>query len=69
MDSSRNFFDDEIHTKLKLDDFAYDLPDKLIAQYPLDERDQSRLMVLDRESRSIDHRSFRDLLDLVEPGD
>ena len=54
---------------MHLDDFDYQLPQKLIAQAPVDERDQSRLMVIDRKTRSITHRLFRDFHEYVTPGD
>ena len=47
----------------------YDLPRELIAQHPSEERDESRLMVLDRSSGTIEHRCFRDLAALVDPLD
>ncbi|MGH7638951.1 MAG: tRNA preQ1(34) S-adenosylmethionine ribosyltransferase-isomerase QueA [Gemmatimonadaceae bacterium] len=50
-------------------DYDFDLPPALIAQAPLPERDASRLMVVRRESHSIEHRRFRDIVDLVAPGD
>jgi S-adenosylmethionine:tRNA ribosyltransferase-isomerase len=50
-------------------DFDYVLPPELIAQQPATQRDQSRLLVLDRLSGSIEHRRFRDLLDYLRPGD
>ena len=45
-------------------DFDYDLPEELIAQVPLEHRDQSRLMVLDKETGDIAHRHFYDIIDL-----
>jgi len=54
---------------LKTHDFYYDLPEELIAQTPLAQRDQSRLLVLDRNSGKIEHRHFFDILDYVHPGD
>jgi len=54
---------------LDIDAFDYELPRDLIAQEPLPERDASRLMVLDRGSGAIAHRTFRDLPDLLAPGD
>jgi S-adenosylmethionine:tRNA ribosyltransferase-isomerase len=51
------------------DDFDFDLPDELIAQTPLEQRDQSRLMVLDRENETIAHRSFFELPELLREGD
>ncbi len=54
---------------MRTSDYDYDLPEKLIAQEPIEERDQAWLMHLDRESRSITHHRFRDLLELLRPGD
>ncbi len=50
-------------------DFAFDLPKELIAQHPLDRRDSSRLLCLDRRDGSICHRHFSDLPGLLRPGD
>ncbi len=50
-------------------DFWYDLPEELIAQTPLQQRDSSRLLVLDRESGQVQHRHFYDILDYLQPGD
>ena len=54
---------------LKTHDFYYDLPEELIAQTPLERRDASRLMTLDRKSGEVTHRHFYDLVDLLQPGD
>ncbi len=54
---------------MKTSDFYYELPQELIAQTPLCQRDHSRLMVLNRESGEIIHRHFYDLVDLLRPGD
>ena len=54
---------------MKKSDFYFDLPERLIAQHPLEQRDSSRLMVLDRADGSVTHRHFRDLLEYVRPGD
>ena len=54
---------------MKTSDFWYDLPEELIAQTPLQQRDGSRLLVLDRESGAITHRHFYDILDYLNPGD
>ncbi len=54
---------------VKIRDFDYELPAELIAQEPLPERDASRLLVLDRETGAIRHQFFRDLPDLLAPGD
>ncbi len=54
---------------MKTHDFWYDLPEELIAQTPLQQRDSSRLLVMDRESGEISHRHFYDILDYLQPGD
>ena len=54
---------------MKVSDFNYDLPQELIAQVPIKNRDDSRLMVLDRKSKTIDHKIFKDILDYLKPGD
>ena len=54
---------------MKLTDFNYELPEKLIAQVPIEKRDESRLMVLDREKQTIEHKVFKDIIDYLEPGD
>lgn len=54
---------------MKVSDFNYDLPKELIAQHPLKTRDESRLMVLDRERQTIEHKVFKDVIDYMEPGD
>jgi S-adenosylmethionine:tRNA ribosyltransferase-isomerase len=54
---------------MKLSDFDYNLPKELIAQYPLKERDSARLLVIDTKHDSIQHRSFRDILDYLSAGD
>lgn len=54
---------------LKLSDFDYLLPKELIAQYPLKERDSARLLVLDRKIGTVEHRSFKDILEYFNPGD
>ena len=54
---------------LKTHDFYYDLPEELIAQTPLERRDASRLMTLDRKTGEITHRHFYDLVELLRPGD
>src|SRR3990172_8662587 len=54
---------------MKLSDFDYELPEHFIAQLPAEPRDSSRLMVLHRQSATIEHRQFRDVLDLIRPGD
>ena len=54
---------------MRTDQFDYDLPSRLIAQYPLSERSSSRLLVVDRETRGFSHARFSDLRDLLRPGD
>lgn len=54
---------------MRLSDFDYDLPRELIAQKPVEPRDASRLMVVDRRSGAIAHRCFRDLPEYLRPGD
>ncbi len=54
---------------MKTHDFWYDLPEELIAQTPLQQRDSSRLMVLDRNTGKVSHRHFYDILDYLNPGD
>lgn len=54
---------------MKTSDFYYDLPESLIAQEPLAERDKSRLMVLDKESGEIEHKHFYDIENMINPGD
>ena len=54
---------------MKVSDFNYNLPEELIAQVPLQKRDESRLMVLDRENKTIEHKVFKDIIDYLEPGD
>lgn len=56
-------------TDLRTNDFDYDLPEDLIAQQPLEQRDASRLLVLDRSNGQLMHRHFRDISDYFEPGD
>ncbi|MBQ7331583.1 MAG: tRNA preQ1(34) S-adenosylmethionine ribosyltransferase-isomerase QueA [Oscillospiraceae bacterium] len=50
-------------------DFWYDLPERLIAQTPLQQRDTSRLLVLDKQSGAVEHKHFYDILDYLQPGD
>lgn len=54
---------------MKVSDFNYNLPEELIAQVPIAKRDESRLMVLDRETKTIEHKIFKDILDYLQPGD
>lgn len=54
---------------MRVDDFDYILPEELIAQKPSEKRDACRLMVLDREEKTVDHKQFTDILDYLEEGD
>lgn len=54
---------------MKVSEFNYDLPEELIAQVPIKNRDESRLMVVNRGKRTIEHRTFKDIIDYLEPGD
>ena len=54
---------------MKLSDFMYDLPEERIAQTPVEPRDHSRLMVLDRGAHTVEHRHFYDVIDYLNPGD
>jgi len=56
-------------TKLKTSDFFYDLPERLIAQTPIRERDHSRLLVLDKRTGQISHRHFYDIVEYLNQGD
>ena len=54
---------------MKKSDFYYDLPEELIAQTPLAQRDHSRLMLLDRKTGRMEHKHFYDVIDQLSPGD
>ena len=54
---------------MKVSDFKYNLPEELIAQTPTQKRDESRLMVLDRNNEKIEHKVFKDIIDYLNPGD
>lgn len=54
---------------MKTHDFWYDLPEELIAQTPLEKRDSSRLLVLNKDTGSYEHKHFYDILDYLNPGD
>jgi S-adenosylmethionine:tRNA ribosyltransferase-isomerase len=54
---------------LKTRDFWYYLPEELIAQTPLSQRDSSRLLILDRDSGGVEHKHFYDIIDYLKPGD
>lgn len=54
---------------MKVSEFSYHLPEELIAQTPLQKRDSSRLLVVDRTNKTIEDKVFTDILDYLEPGD
>ena len=54
---------------MELEEFDYYLPEELIAQVPIKNRDESRLMVLNRKNQTIEDKIFRDIIDYLEPGD
>ena len=54
---------------MRIEDFDYKLPEELIAQTPMEQRDKCRLMVLDREHKTVEHRHFYDILNYVNQGD
>lgn len=54
---------------MKKSDFYYDLPEELIAQTPLEKRDTSRLMVLDKKTGQVQHKHFYDIIDYLQAGD
>ena len=54
---------------MKTHDFYFDLPQELIAQTPLERRDGSRLLVLDKITGAVEHRHFYDLPEYLRPGD
>lgn len=55
--------------RLQVSDFNFELPEELIAQDPLEDRSSSKLMVLDRNQKSIEHKIFKDIIDYLNPGD
>ena len=54
---------------MKLSDFDYKLPQKLLAQHPSEERDESKLMLLNKEKQTIEHLLFKDIIDFFNEGD
>lgn len=54
---------------MKVDLFDFHLPEELIAQVPLKDRTSSRLMVVDKETGSLEHRTFKDIIEYINPGD
>ncbi|AEH00302.1 S-adenosylmethionine:tRNA ribosyltransferase-isomerase [Lacinutrix sp. 5H-3-7-4] len=58
-----------IDVKMKLSHFNFDLPEELLAEYPSENRDESRLMVLNRKEQTIEHKQFKDLIDYFDEED
>jgi S-adenosylmethionine:tRNA ribosyltransferase-isomerase len=56
-------------SKMKLSEFSFDLPDELIAEYPSENRDEARLMVIHRKTGKIEHKLFKDILSYFDEGD
>ena len=54
---------------MKVEDFNYNLPEELIAQTPLEKRDSSRLLVLDKQTGEIEHKHFTDIINYLNEGD
>ena len=54
---------------MKTSDFDYNLPEELIAQTPIKDRDKSRLLIMDRKTGEIEHKTFSDIIDYLNPGD
>lgn len=54
---------------MKVSEFNYELPEELIAQTPIEKRDESRLMILNKEKQTLEHKLFKDIIDYLEPGD
>ena len=56
-------------SKMKLSEFSFDIPTELIAQYPAENRDEARLMVINREKQTIEHKLFKDIINYFDDGD
>ena len=54
---------------MKLSQFNFELPEERLAEYPADHRDESRLMVLDRKKETIEHKTFKDIVNYFDVGD
>ena len=54
---------------MKLSKFGFELPEELLAEYPAEHRDESRLMVLNRKDQTIEHKMFKDLINYFDEGD
>lgn len=54
---------------MKVKDFYFDLPEELIAQHPLEKRDESKLMVVNKRNKEIEHKQFKNIVEYLNPGD
>ena len=54
---------------MKLSEFSFEVPNELIAQYPVDKRDESKLMVIDRKTSKSEHKIFHDICEYLNEGD
>ena len=54
---------------MKVSDFNYELPEELIAQTPIEKRDESRLMILNKKAETIEHKTFKEIINYLNPGD
>jgi S-adenosylmethionine:tRNA ribosyltransferase-isomerase len=54
---------------MKLSEFKFDLPANLLALYPAENRDEARMMVVNRKAKTIEHKIFRDIIDYFDDGD
>lgn len=54
---------------MNVSEFNYNLPEELIAQTPIEKRDESKLLILNRQNKTIEHKVFKDIIDFLEPGD
>src|SRR5512147_1741667 len=54
---------------MRIEEFDYDLPPSLIAQYPSPQRGETSLMILDRQTGGVEHRVFQEIMEYLRPGD
>ena len=54
---------------MQVSEFNYNLPEELIAQVPIKKRDESKLMILDRKNKTIEHKVFKNIIDYLKSGD
>lgn len=54
---------------MKVSEFNYELPQELIAQTPIEKRDESRIMILNKQQKSIEHKKFKDIINYLQKGD